>query len=162
MHILRLPQVHVASPCPARWDEMDGDAHVRFCHQCTKHVYDLTAMDAPAIHELIRATEGRFCGRLYQRGDGRHLTSDCPVGIARVRRRLVRAASRAAAIVLLVFGGYGYVQARSLVDEGTPGVIGEHPAMNTLLRWTNGRAMVMGLMGSGPPPARSNRERDGA
>ena len=35
-----LENLRVASPCGARWDEMQGDAHARFCGQCQKNVYD--------------------------------------------------------------------------------------------------------------------------
>src|SRR5688572_20020017 len=36
-----LTQIRVASPCRARWDEMEGDERVRFCGHCQKNVYHL-------------------------------------------------------------------------------------------------------------------------
>src|SRR5580704_343466 len=35
-----LDAVHVAAPCPASWEQMVGDEHVRFCGQCEKNVYN--------------------------------------------------------------------------------------------------------------------------
>lgn len=96
----RLPvlnDLQVASPCPASWADMAGDDRVRFCGQCEKNVYDLTVLTPDEIVDVITATEGKFCGRLYQRTDGRVLTVDCPVGLARVLRNAKRQGLRATA-----------------------------------------------------------------
>src|SRR6516162_8887116 len=37
-------RLRVASPCPADWNAMQGDDRVRFCGQCEKNVYNLSAM----------------------------------------------------------------------------------------------------------------------
>ena len=39
-----LEDVRVASPCNASWDAMKGDDRVRFCGECQKNVYNLSAM----------------------------------------------------------------------------------------------------------------------
>lgn len=84
------PTVQVASPCPADWEAMTGDERVRFCAQCERPVYNLSAMTGPEIADLIRQTEGqRRCVRFYTRRDGTTLTRDCPVGVRRVRRRVL-------------------------------------------------------------------------
>lgn len=70
----------VASPCKASWNAMLGDERARFCGHCEKHVYNIAAMTSDDVGELIRRTEGEFCGRLYRRRDGTVLTADCPVG----------------------------------------------------------------------------------
>ena len=75
---------------------MIGDQRVRFCPSCAKNVYDLSSLTEDEIRELVVQTEGRFCGRLRRRRDGRALTSDCPVGLQR-KRRLGLAATAAAA-----------------------------------------------------------------
>jgi hypothetical protein len=155
--VLNLPQLRVASPCPASWDQMDGEGAVRFCHQCKKHVYDLTVLTREEIADIVVRTEGRFCGRLYQRPDGRALAADCPVGARRAARRLLRTATRAAAVLCLAFGGYGYVQARSLVSDDSPGVMLRNPALSTFLRWVNGKAEVLGSV-SVPVPRRTRME----
>ena len=85
-----LDQVRVASPCTARWQDMTGDDHARFCAQCSKNVYNLSAMTRGEVERLIRRTEGRFCGRFHRRQDGTLLTSDCPTGRRAHRNRLMR------------------------------------------------------------------------
>jgi len=85
-----LNQVRVASPCNARWEDMTGDDRTRFCQHCQKHVFNLTAMSGPEAEQLVREKEGKFCGRFFQRRDGRMLTGNCPVGQHRRRSRLVK------------------------------------------------------------------------
>jgi hypothetical protein len=90
-----LDNVRIASPCPARWDEMIGDDRVRYCGQCTKNVYNLSAMAREEAEALLRAGYERdaqggegVCVRLYRRADGTVLTADCPDGARRKKRRL--------------------------------------------------------------------------
>jgi hypothetical protein len=83
-----LDQVRVASPCHARWEEMVGDAAVRFCASCQKSVYNLSAMSREQAEALLQArVGGELCVRFYQRADGSVMTDDCPVGVKRKRRR---------------------------------------------------------------------------
>jgi hypothetical protein len=85
------PEIRVASPCKASWDDMQGDERARFCAQCQKHVYNLSALTAEAAAELIRAKEGKLCARFYQRADGTLLhAEDCPVGFAARQWRRIR------------------------------------------------------------------------
>lgn len=99
-----LAQIKIASPCPARWEDMSGDARSRFCLQCNKHVYNLSAMSASDAAELVRAKEGSLCARFYRRTDGTMLTADCPVGLERYGRRLKALCSTAAALLLSSLG----------------------------------------------------------
>ncbi|MGD9690125.1 MAG: hypothetical protein AB7K52_10775 [Phycisphaerales bacterium] len=111
-----LEQVRIASPCPARWDDMAGDDRTRHCAQCDLQVHNLSAMtadeaedllrrhfapDAPFSHEPDDAPPARFCATVFRRADGTILTRDCPVGLARVRARARRAVARGA----LALGG---------------------------------------------------------
>jgi hypothetical protein len=98
-----LRNVSVASPCPARWEEMQGDDRSRFCSECRLHVYDLSAMTAHEAAALIREKEGNLCVRFYRRTDGTMLTADCPVGI---RARLRRRARRAGALVATLLAAF--------------------------------------------------------
>src|SRR5262245_3918202 len=97
-----LPKVKVASPCAASWDQMIGDDRARFCSLCQKNVYNLSALTTDEITALIRAKEGKLCGRFYRRRDGSILTADCPVGL-RQRARPFRALG-VAAVGLLIAG----------------------------------------------------------
>ncbi|HSN26584.1 MAG TPA: hypothetical protein VLT45_09865, partial [Kofleriaceae bacterium] len=53
-----LPNIRVASPCPADWNAMVGDSRVRACATCNKNVFDLSAMTRADAEALIRATNG--------------------------------------------------------------------------------------------------------
>jgi hypothetical protein len=83
-----LDRVRVASPCTARWEDMTGNDRARFCQHCQKHVFNLSAMTRAEAETLVREKEGKFCGRLHRRRDGRLLTADCPTGKQRLRERL--------------------------------------------------------------------------
>jgi hypothetical protein len=109
---LSTPEIRIASPCKANWDEMTGDEKVRFCGQCQKHVYNLSALTAEASAALVRAKEGKFCARFYQRPDGTLLhAEDCPVGFAARQWRRVRHGAGAVVSVLLLFLGVNRAQA---------------------------------------------------
>ncbi|MFA9472676.1 MAG: hypothetical protein ACERNK_19075, partial [Deltaproteobacteria bacterium] len=75
--------LRIASPCKAPWENMDGDERVRFCRDCNRNVYNLSAMTEREARRVVAEREGRLCVRFYQRRDGTVLTSDCPVGAKR-------------------------------------------------------------------------------
>jgi hypothetical protein len=83
-----LDEVSIASPCKASWEAMTGDARVRYCGECEKHVYNLSAMSREEATILLTEHEGSLCVRLYRREDGTVLTADCPVGRRRKRVKL--------------------------------------------------------------------------
>lgn len=64
-----LRQVMIAEPCAVGWDTMPGDDRVRFCSQCDKHVYNLAAMPVKEAAALVRAKDGKLCGRILARAD---------------------------------------------------------------------------------------------
>ena len=83
-----LDQVKVASPCKAEWNDMVGDARVRFCLSCEKNVYNLSEMNREDAEALLRERMGNeLCVRFYQRADGTILTQDCPEGVTKKRRK---------------------------------------------------------------------------
>lgn len=47
LHLPVLEHVHVAKPCNADWNQMQGDARVRTCGQCDKQVFNLSGSPAP-------------------------------------------------------------------------------------------------------------------
>lgn len=106
-----LDRVRIASPCPASWSDMTGDDCVRFCDQCKKNVYNLSAMSRNETESLIREKEGRLCGMYYRRPDGTILTADCPVGLRAIRRRLARLAGGLAAALVFLIGATGLLGA---------------------------------------------------
>ena len=100
-----LSNLKIASPCSADWNTMAGDGRKRFCGDCKLHVYNLSGMTKYDAENLLRLSEGRLCVRYYLRPDGTVLTQDCPVGWARVKRRVSIFASATAALLISLFGG---------------------------------------------------------
>lgn len=96
--------IRVASPCHARWNDMDGDERARFCRQCSKHVFNLSAMTRAQIESLVREKEGRFCGRFHRRADGTMLTADCPSKLRRLRERMAKVGGALCALALSMVG----------------------------------------------------------
>lgn len=89
-------RLKIAKPCPASWDDMEGDERSRLCGLCGLQVYNFAALSQAEIEALIEARRGqRVCAMLFRRADGTVLTRDCPVGQVRVtrRRRLIAAAA---------------------------------------------------------------------
>jgi hypothetical protein len=81
---------------------MDGDERVRFCRDCNRNVYNLSAMTKREARRVVAEREGRLCVRFYQRRDGTVLTSDCPVG---AKRAFFVSGARAALTVAGVAAG---------------------------------------------------------
>jgi hypothetical protein len=111
-----LERAHVATPCSADWERMEGDEKKRLCAQCNLHVYNVKALTRREAETLIARTEGRLCMRIYRRADGTVITSDCPAGLRAVRRRISRAAGATLAAVLSLFSGSAV--ARTYVSQG--------------------------------------------
>ena len=119
-------RLEVASPCSANWEKMSGDARRRHCAACNKNVYDLSSMTRAEIDALITVTEGRFCGRLYQRADGTVLTADCPKGMKdRLRDAAWSVRVRMAALAAGLTAVLG--MAGSLSEQPEPGPGGLEP-----------------------------------
>jgi|ERR1700722_1649828 len=116
-----LPEIKIASPCPASWEQMAGDNQVRRCAQCNLDVYNFSEMTSGEIEQLIKASEGqRLCGRLYQRADGTLITRDCPVGLrTKIHRVSLRLTTALAAAMSLVFTA----QACSQQTPHTTGIV---------------------------------------
>jgi hypothetical protein len=91
-----LPNIRVATPCRADWNQMTGDDRVRACASCNKNVYNLSSMTRDEAETLIVEKEGRLCVRYFQRTDGTILLKDCAVGVAQKRKRRLVAAGAAA------------------------------------------------------------------
>ena len=118
-----LENIHIASPCPANWDEMYGDDRKRHCGACKMNVYNLSDMTRREAEDLLVNSEGRLCVRFFRRADGSILTQNCPVGWAKVKQRVSRVATAAFSMIAGLFGG---VFAFSLLrDEPRHASVGE-------------------------------------
>lgn len=111
-----LANLTVASPCPAKWDDMVGDERTRFCSGCKKNVHNLSALDAAEAEALLREKNGELCVRYFQRADGTVMTQDCPDGVRRKKTR--RLSVLAAGAFGLTASAYGALTA--MASMGSP------------------------------------------
>jgi hypothetical protein len=118
-----LKDIHIASPCTAAWSDMDGDDKFRFCKQCRKYVYNLSAMSRPEAEALVEKMEGRMCVRFYRRADGTVLTDDCPVGLRRAREAMHWSLARLAAGVAFFLALMGLPELRWGDAKGKRGLL---------------------------------------
>ena len=149
--MIPLHTLKIASPCHADWDEMPGDAQVRFCGGCRKNVYNLSEMTQDEAQALVNRLEGRLCVRFYTRADGTLLTRDCPVGLRAVRRKLFKKLSYAAALLLSCVSGLtrwtGTVQAVTVARKHVAVKTPRRPA-----RPAETHSAPQRTMGKVPPP----------
>lgn len=115
-----LPNIRIATPCRADWNEMVGDDRVRHCASCDKDVFNLSSMTRAQAEALILAKAGNLCARYYQRQDGTIILADCAVGIAQKRKRRVIAAGAA----MLLGGGAAAWLLRPHEPKYTMGSVG--------------------------------------
>ncbi len=57
----KLDDSHFAFKCPMKWDDMDASANGRFCHRCSKEVFDLTNCSLDEVRTLQKR-HGSLCG----------------------------------------------------------------------------------------------------
>jgi hypothetical protein len=152
---INVDEIRVASPCHARWNDMDGDERARFCGQCSKHVFNLSAMTRAQIETLIREKEGKFCGRFHRRADGTMLTADCPSRLRQVRERLARIGGALCALMLSVMGCAPRETNPSRGEEKGKVLMGD-VAMPPLVCATNSSPEIMGIIALPAPPQPSN------
>jgi hypothetical protein len=97
-------ELRIASPCTESWESMKGDERVRFCALCKLNVFNVKELSEAELRALFVKTEGKLCGRVYQRKDGTVLTRDCPTGVARLRRKALAGVAVVVTLVLAVVG----------------------------------------------------------
>ncbi len=147
-------EIRVASPCDARWNDMAGDERARFCRQCSKHVFNLSALTRVQIETLVREKEGKFCGRFHRRADGTLLTADCPSRLRKMRGRLAKLGGALCALALSVLGCSGR---RANPDRGETGqVLMGDVAMPVAVGATNQPPEIMGKIALPEPPQPHN------
>lgn len=114
-----LDKVRIASPCGANWNEMRGDERRRYCAMCRLNVYNLSEMTRGEAENFLTNAEGRVCLRIYKRADGTVITKDCPVGWARVKRKVSRTATAVFSLAAGFFGGIFALESLSFLRELT-------------------------------------------
>lgn len=138
-----LANVKIASPCSQDWNEMIGTDRKRFCGDCKLNVYNLSDMTKEEAERLLVNAEGRLCVRFYRRADGTVLTKDCPVGWARVKRRLSKTATAFASLFFGLLSGLGLVSLSSKSDV-LVGEIESYPTATPRPKTTPKNYPVMG------------------
>jgi hypothetical protein len=76
MSRVSLDQIDVPTACAVPWEQMRGDDVARFCGQCQKHVYDLSAMTRSEAERLLCEKAGNLCAQFQRSADGRIVTLD--------------------------------------------------------------------------------------
>jgi len=156
-----LDTISVASPCNVSWDAMTGDERTRFCLQCQKHVYNLSELSRSAAEALVQQTEGRLCVRFYRRKDGTVMTSDCPVGLRAVRRRVALIAGAVVGVFFMVLGGGLALLAGARNSEVGSRRLRDIEPFRTVMEWidpTPPPAFLMGDICVPPPPGTPSQE----
>lgn len=95
----RLDKISIAAPCGQDWSRMAGTEQKRFCGQCSKHVYDISAMSEAEAQQLFVSADTMPCVKLFRRKDGTIIFDNCPVGLRNVRNKF-RAVMRLVSTVL--------------------------------------------------------------
>jgi hypothetical protein len=112
---INLENIRVPSPCQTDWDTMTGDDRTRFCGQCNKDVYNLSAMTRKQVATLISESPGKLCAKFSLRPDGTLLTLE-PAAASYAPRG--RASRVVAAAFTAVFGLCASVFAQSATQAG--------------------------------------------
>lgn len=97
---INLNVLDVPNPCSVPWDSMEGDDQVRFCRECSKHVFHLSNMTRAEAERLVLQAEGSLCVQFWRRADGTVVTRDCSV--VRVAKEAGNAVFLAITCVLMV------------------------------------------------------------
>ncbi|HJQ22793.1 MAG TPA: carboxypeptidase-like regulatory domain-containing protein [Blastocatellia bacterium] len=114
-----LDRISIPSPCPATWDSMTGSRRQRFCRQCNKTVYNLSAMTRDEAEALVARFAGRLCARIERDAGGVTITEEVSAAPQLISRR---ASPVAAALVSAMIGLGGNVMATTLGTNAPAGV----------------------------------------
>ncbi len=68
---------------------MQGNEQVRHCSDCSLRVYNLSAMTKAEADFLFANSSGKLCVRLFRRSDGTVILDNCPVGLRRLRDKMI-------------------------------------------------------------------------
>ncbi|HTL51697.1 MAG TPA: hypothetical protein VL860_03885 [Planctomycetota bacterium] len=155
-----LATIQIASPCHVPFASMPGDDKRRFCGECKKNVYNLSAMTAQEAEALIQSTGGKLCATFYRRADGTVLTQDCPVGVqAKLRAAWARSLARVAAVAVLGLSFFGFgCKARGFTGASAIGLEAPQVPIPTPIQPMPGGIAYFPPPPPPPPPAGTTGE----
>jgi hypothetical protein len=121
MGSVRIPLevLKIEHPCPADWNEMQGDERTRFCQGCKKHVHNLSAMQRDEAQRLVCEAAGNLCVRMTIDSAGTIVTVDYAGGEHRDRRRGWRFWTGIGLLGALITGGLRAYTTSSRTLRGT-------------------------------------------
>ncbi len=100
---------------------MSGTEKIRFCNQCSKSVYDISAMSESEAMKLLAAQKTAPCLRLFRRTDGTIIFDNCPVGLRRVRNQVKRSMKFVSTILATIISSVAAF-AKDEVKSASPGI----------------------------------------
>jgi hypothetical protein len=116
-----LANLKIASPCPARWEDMVGSNRERHCKDCKKSVFNIsgmTTLEAEAFLASAQAQSEKPCVTFLQRADGTLLTSDCLVGGDRRRLKVLKVVAAGVILTCAAAGVAAYNEVQPLRQGG--------------------------------------------
>lgn len=116
-----LDNISIAAPFSVGWDNMSRTEKIRFCNQCSKNVYDISAMSESEAMKFLAAQETTPCLRLFRRTDGTIIFDNCPVGLRRVRNRVKRSMKFVSTILVTIISSVAAF-AKDEVKSASPGI----------------------------------------
>jgi|GEM_PF-1544637 len=149
---IELRNLRIGFACQQRWEDMIGEERVRACAGCDRPVFDLSAMTRAEAERLLATRDLTPCVRFYRRPDGTVMTSDCPSGERRERRRLAVVASSIAAGAAIATPSSARAEPAPVTEDSTATPVEDSPdasdpaAQHTVID----REYVMGI----PIPSR--------
>jgi len=79
----------IKNPCAANWDDMEGDATVRFCGSCKKNVHNLTTMSPEQLAATLELRKLRpMCVFMARNENGAVVIDNCPTFLRKSRDRV--------------------------------------------------------------------------
>ncbi|MEG1592719.1 hypothetical protein [Chryseobacterium sp.] len=67
--------IQIETPCEENWDNMHDIPEGKFCDLCSKKVLDLTQKTDDEISQLLDASNGKICGKIFRHQSNRHFVS---------------------------------------------------------------------------------------
>lgn len=115
------------------WNEMDGNASIRFCEQCNRSVHNISEMsDAKREALLKQAKAERTCVAYYKRLNGELVTDDNVIQAH--KKRLASTAALAAASAMLAACSTTAPPEEAKVQENTaPQVLPEFEEIDLIM-----------------------------
>lgn len=104
-----LDRIEITSPCDADWDEMTGSEQIRYCTECNKYVYNLSAMTRRDAEELVATRRSQMCTRMIRDLNGGTITVDSLPPVRLLGRRPGPIASTVVTTILSIAPAVGAI-----------------------------------------------------